>query len=303
MPFPPDNRKGVLPVTVEARRRRGALMKSRAQQTIELALMYLVLLAMAACFIVPFFWLLSSSLKRPSELFEIPVRWIPREIQFDNYKKMFDTIPFFLYLRNTMFLVVNNIIGSLISCSLVGYGFSRLRWPGRDKIFVLVLITMILPYQVTMIPLFVQFQKMGWVGSFLPLTVPNYFGNPFFIFLMRQFFMGIPNDLSEASRIDGAGEFRIYWQICMPLARPALATVAIFAFLRSWNDFIGPLIYLQSDKLYTLSVGVQLIRSRLDPKWEVLMAAGVVMVLPVLVIFFLLQKYFIQGIALSGIKG
>ena len=290
-------------MTVLSRARRGAPYRGRAQEAVERIVMYLVLIFMAACFVVPFFWLLSSSLKRPSELFEIPVRWIPKEIQFDNYKKMFDTIPFFLYLRNTMFLVLNNILGSLISSSLVAYGFSRLRWPGRDKVFVLVLITMILPYQVRMIPLFVQFQKMGWVGTFLPLTVPLYFGNPFFIFLMRQFFSGIPNDLSEASRIDGAGEFRIYWQICMPLAKPALATVSIFAFLSSWNDFIGPLIYLQSDKLYTLSIGIQLIRSKLDPKWEVLMAAGVVMVLPVLIIFFLLQKYFIQGIALSGIKG
>ena len=284
-------------------KKRSPLSKDRALGTVELAAMYAVLILMAACFVVPFFWLLSSSLKRPSELFEIPVRWIPREIQFDNYRKMFDTIPFFLYLRNTMVLVFHNILGSLISCALVGYGFSRLSWPGRDKVFVLVLITMILPYQVTMIPLFLQFQKMGWVGSFLPLTVPAYFGNPFFIFLMRQFFLGIPRDLSEAAKIDGAGEFRIFWQVILPLAKAALATVAIFAFLRAWNDFIGPLIYLQSDKMYTLSIGVQLIRSKLDPKWEVLMAAGVVMVLPVLIIFFLLQKYFIQGIALSGIKG
>jgi len=278
-------------------------MKGRVQETIELALMYLVLLAMAACFIVPLFWLLSSSLKRPSELFEVPVRWIPREIQFDNYKKMFDTIPFFLYLRNTLFLVVNNILGSLISASLVGYGFSRLRWPGRDKLFVLVLITMILPYQVTMIPLFLQFQRLGWVGSFLPLTVPNYFGNPFFIFLMRQFFMGVPNDLSEASRIDGAGEFRIYWQICMPLAKPALATVAIFAFLRSWNDFIGPLLYLNSPEKFTVAIGLATFRSVMRTRYDLLMAASAAMILPIVVLFFFAQRYFIQGVVLSGLKG
>ena len=290
-------------MTVLSKENRRLKIKNNLQGKVELAVMYVILLLMAACFLVPLFWLISSSFKRPSELFEIPVRWFPREIQFDNYKKMFDTIPFLLYLRNTMFIVFNSILGSLISCSLVAYGFARLRWPGRDKVFVLVLITMILPYQATMIPLFVLFQKLGWVGTMLPLIVPSYFGNPFFIFLMRQFFISIPYDLSEAARIDGAGEFRIYAQICMPLAKPALATIAIFAFLRSWNDFIGPLIYLQDDKTYTLSIGVQLIRSKLDPKWEVLMAAGVLMVVPVLLIFFLLQKYFIQGIALSGIKG
>lgn len=265
--------------------------------------MYAVLFLMAAAFIIPFFWLLSSSFKEPSELFEVPVRWIPRTIQFGNYAKMFDTIPFFLYLKNTLIIVVFNIIGAVFSSSLISYGFARLRWPGRDKVFVLVLVTMILPYQVTMIPMFLLFQRIGWVGTFLPLTVTAFFGNPFYIFLMRQFMMGIPQDLSQSARIDGAGEFRIFWQICLPLAKPALATVAIFAFLRSWNDFIGPLIYLTNNKLYTLSVGIQLIRSKLDPKWEVLMAAGVVMVLPVLLIFFMLQKYFIQGIALSGIKG
>ena len=188
-----------------------------------------------------------------------------------------------------MTLVVFNIVGSLISCSPVAYGFARLRWKGRDQLFILVLVTMILPYQVTMIPLFLLFQKLGWVGTFLPLIIPCFFGNPFFIFLLRQFFQGIPDALSQAARIDGAGEFRIFWQICIPLARPALTTVAIFAFLRSWNDFIGPLLYLSDNKKYTLSIGVHLIRSRLDPKWEVLMAAGVVMVLPVLIIFLLFK--------------
>ncbi|MDL2205846.1 carbohydrate ABC transporter permease [Eubacteriales bacterium OttesenSCG-928-N13] len=270
---------------------------------IELAVMYIVLIVMAAAFIVPFYWLVVSSLKRPSEMFVVPVQWLPSEIQFDNYKNMFGMIPFFQYLKNTMVLVLNNVLGSLISSSLVAYGFSRLRWKGRDQVFVLVLISMILPYMVTMIPLYLLFRDLGWLGTMAPLLVPLYFGNPFFIFLMRQFFSGLPHELSEAARIDGAGEFRIYWQICLPLAKPAMATVAIFAFLRSWSDYIGPLIYLQDSSLYTLSIGVQLIRSNLDPKWAEMMAAGVVMVSPVLLLFFLLQKYFIQGIALSGIKG
>ncbi len=276
---------------------------SKLKSTVGLATLYIILLFMAAAFIVPFFWLLSSSFKEPSELFQIPVRWLPQSLQLANYEKIFKLIPFFLYLRNTMIIVVATMVGALISSSLVGYGFSRLRWKLRDKLFILVLITMILPYQVTMIPLFLLFKQFKWVGGYLPLIVPAFFGNPFFIFLMRQFFSQIPDDLSQAARIDGAGEFRIFWQICLPLSKPALATVAIYSFLRAWNDFIGPLIYLTNNETYTLSIGIQLIRSRIDPKWEVLMSSGVLMVLPVLVIFFLLQKYFIQGIALSGIKG
>ena len=278
------------------------MTKSRFFQGVELTILYAILIIMSLCFIVPFFWLISSSFKEPSELFQVPVRWFPKAIQFANYEKMFNTIPFWLYLGNTVNIVIWNIIGSLISCSLVAYGFSRLRWPGRDKVFILVLVTMILPFQVTMIPQFLMFQKLGWVGTPLPLTVTAFFGNPFYIFLLKQFFSVLPDELTQAARIDGAGEFRIFWQICIPLARPAMATVAIFSFMRCWNDYIGPLLYLSDNRQYTLSIGVQLIRSTLDPKWEVLMAAGVVMVMPVLVIFFLTQKYFIQGVAMSGIK-
>ncbi len=288
---------------VVVKKHKRQITKSRFFQGVELTILYAILIIMSLCFIVPFFWLISSSFKEPSELFQVPVRWFPKAIQFANYEKMFNTIPFWLYLRNTVNIVIWNIFGSLISCSLVAYGFSRLRWPGRDKVFILVLVTMILPFQVTMIPQFLMFQKLGWVGTPLPLTVTAFFGNPFYIFLLKQFFSVLPDELTQAARIDGAGEFRIFWQICIPLARPAMATVAIFSFMRCWNDYIGPLLYLSDNRQYTLSIGVQLIRSTLDPKWEVLMAAGVVMVMPVLVIFFLTQKYFIQGISMSGIKG
>ena len=288
---------------VVVKKHKRQMTKSRFFQGVELTILYAILIIMSLCFIVPFFWLISSSFKEPSELFQVPVRWFPKAIQFANYEKMFNTIPFWLYLGNTVNIVIWNIIGSLISCSLVAYGFSRLRWPGRDKVFILVLVTMILPFQVTMIPQFLMFQKLGWVGTPLPLTVTAFFGNPFYIFLLKQFFSILPDELTQAARIDGAGEFRIFWQICIPLARPAMATVAIFSFMRCWNDYIGPLLYLADNRQYTLSIGVQLIRSTLDPKWEVLMAAGVVMVMPVLVIFFLTQKYFIQGISMSGIKG
>lgn len=151
--------------------------------------------------------------------------------------------PLFTYFRNTMIIVVCNIIGSLLSCSVVAYGFARLNWPGRDKVFMIVMVTMILPYQVTLVPLFLLFTKLKWVGTFLPLTITCFFGNPFFIFLLRQFFVGIPKEMTEAAKIDGAGEFRIYWQLILPMAKPALTTVAIFAFTRSWNDFLGPLVF------------------------------------------------------------
>jgi ABC-type glycerol-3-phosphate transport system permease component len=191
----------------------------------------------------------------------------------------------------------------VISATLVGYGFARIPWKGRNIVFVIVLMTMMLPFQVTMIPLFMVFQRLRWIGTFFPLTITPFLGNAFFIFLMRQFFLTIPYALSEAAIIDGAHEFRIFAQVCVPLVRPAITTVAIFAFLNSWNDFMGPLLFLTKDRLYTLSIGLQQIMSINDPRWNLLMAMGVMMTVPVLIIFFLLQKYFIQGISFAGIKG
>lgn len=186
---------------------------------------------------------------------------------------------------------------------MIAYGFSRLRWPGRDKVFMIVLATMILPYQVTMIPLYLMFTKMHWVGTFLPLIVPQFFGNAFYIFLLRQFLTGVPKEITESSRIDGANEFEIFLKVIMPISKPALASVAIMAFIRAWNDFLGPLVFLGSDRLYTLSLAASMLKSNYDPNWDLLLPLGVVMVLPVLLLFFVLQKYFIQGITMSGIKG
>jgi len=267
------------------------------------AALLLVLCVITFLFLVPLFWLLTCSFKQPVELFAVPVKWLPSSWRFDNYTRMFGYFPFMRYLKNTLIIVFFNIVGSTLSSAVVAYGFSRLRWKGREQVFVLVLVTMILPFQVVMVPLFMIFQKIHWIGTFLPLTATCFFGNPFYIFLVRQFFLSLPEELNDAARIDGSGEFRTFFQIAIPLSTPVLATVSIFSFLRSWNDFIGPLIFLSNDKLYTLAIGAQLIRSRLQPNWEILMPLGVVMVLPVLIIFFLMQKYFIQGIAMSGIKG
>ena len=280
-----------------------ASAKRRKFPSLEAAILYVILTVLAILFVLPIFYLFMGAFKAESELFRVPFKWLPDKFILDNFSNMFQSIPFMRYLKNTMIIVVFNIVGSLLSCSLVAYGFSRLRWPGRDKVFILVLITMILPYQVTLVPLFLMFTKIKWIGTFLPLIVPCFFGNPFFIFLLRQFFTGIPQDISEAARIDGASEFTIFSRLILPMAKPALTTVALFAFIRSWNDFLGPLVFLGRDELYTLSLAASMLKSNLDPNWSVLLALGTVMILPVLLIFFVMQKYFIQGIAMSGIKG
>jgi multiple sugar transport system permease protein/sn-glycerol 3-phosphate transport system permease protein len=270
---------------------------------IEFGFLCAVLALLVIVYGVPFLWLVASSLKTSTELFAVPTVWIPSAPQWRNYVLSITAFPFLPYLRNTMIIVVCNIAGSVLSATLAGYGFARIKWKGRNVVFVIVLMTMMLPFQVTMIPLFMVFQRLRWIGTFYPLTVTPFLGNAFFIFLMRQFFLTIPGALSEAAFIDGAGELRIFGQICVPLVRPAITTVAIFAFLNSWNDFMGPLLFLTKDKLYTLSIGIQQIMSINDPRWNLLMAMGVMMTVPVLIIFFLLQKYFIQGISFAGIKG
>ncbi|MDR1420257.1 MAG: carbohydrate ABC transporter permease [Treponema sp.] len=279
------------------------LLRKSVNRYVEPLMLYAMLIVLALVYGVPFYWLIISSLKTSTELFTTPVVWFPKQLQWANYTRAIFAFPFFLYLRNTLFIVACNIVGSVFSATLAGYGFSRIKWKGRNWVFIIVLMTMMLPFQVIMIPLFMVFQRLRWIGTFAPLTVTPFLGNAFFIFLMRQFFLTIPDALSEAAFIDGAGEMRIFSQICLPLVRPAVTTVAIFAFLNSWNDFLGPLLFMTRDRLYTLSIGVQQIMHANDPRWNLLMAIGVLMTLPVLIIFFLLQKYFIQGISFEGIKG
>jgi ABC-type glycerol-3-phosphate transport system permease component len=269
----------------------------------EIAISTLILVVLSLVFIVPFVWMTLSSLKVPAELFVVPMQWLPKKAQWHNYIRIFTEFPFLQDFRNTMVLVVVNVIGAVLSNTLIAYGFAKIEWKGREALFYVVLATLILPFQVVMIPLFILFHQLHWIGTLLPLTVPGFFGNAFFIFLLRQFYMSIPNELSYAAKMDGAGDFMIYRRVIIPLSTPAIATVIIFSFLRTWNDFIGPLIFLSDNKLYTLSLGAQQIMHNLDPKWDMLLTLGVMMTFPVLVIFFMLQKYFIQGIAMTGIKG
>lgn len=265
--------------------------------------MYATLTIVGMLFILPFVWMVSTSVKPNNQIFVYPPKWIPDTILWSNYSKAMTSVPFFLYFRNTVFISGMTILGTLVSCSLVAYGFSRVRWIGRDKVFLVVLATMMLPSATTLVPLYIIFRKLGWMGTFNPLIVPPFFGTAFFIFLLRQFFMSIPMELSDAARIDGATELGILWRIILPLSKPALASVALFSFLWSWSDFFGPLIFLTDERLYTISLGLMQFQSRYDTAWGQVMAASTVFTLPVLLLFFLAQRQFIEGVTLTGIKG
>ena len=261
------------------------------------------LLALSIVFLIPLYWLVISSLKTDAQLQAWPPVWFPRPITFEHYEKGLSFINFPRMLGNTLFVSVVSVIGTVISCSLVAYGLTAMRWKGRDLLFYTLLATMMLPGQVTMVPLFVLFAKMGWVDTFAPLTVPHFFGGAFAIFLMRQFFLTIPRDLSDAARIDGCGPWGVYARIVMPLSKPVVATVALFTFLGSWNDYMGPLIYLADPKNFTLSLGLAMFNSQYGSFHGQLMAVTTVMTVPILVLFFLAQRTFIQGMTSSGIKG
>jgi len=260
------------------------------------------LLVLLIGFIGPFFWLISTSLKLESAMFQLPPQWIPNPATLKHYALAFTDFPALHYTRNTLVVVVFSTLGTLISCSMAGYAFSRLIWPDRTLVFSLLMATMMIPGQVTMIPIYILFTKLGWIDTFLPLVVPAFFGNAFFIFLLRQFFLTVPEDLIEAARLDGAGEGRVFLQIMLPLCKPALLTVLIFTVLRSWNDFMGPLIYLTSEKNRTLALGLAHLHGVQGTEWGLLMAASMLMVLPALLLFFFCQRFFIEGIALTGTK-
>lgn len=263
---------------------------------------HLVLIFFSALFALPLFWLISTSLKPNTEIFVFPPRWVPSQVYWGHYRTAIRFIPFFKYLLNTLTICAISVIGAVLSSSLVAYGFSRIQWPERDFLFMILISTMMIPFAVTMIPLFVTFNRLRWIDTFKPLTVPTFLGPAFFVFLLRQFFMTIPLELSDAAKIDGASEFYIYRAIILPLARPALAVVALFQFINSWNDFLGPLIYLRSTQRYTLALGLQQFRSAVLTEWGGLMAASTLVTLPIIILFFFTQKTFIQGISLTGLK-
>jgi len=277
-------------------------IRKRRKELIKKAIAHFFLLIGAAIFIFPYLWLVSTSLKPDEELFTFPPSLIPHPVIWNNYPRMLTFLPFTRFFFNTSYVTFMTLAGVLISCSLVAYGFSRLRFPGRDILFVILLSTMMLPYQVTMVPLYITFKMLGWIDTYKPLWVPAFFAWPFYVFLLRQFFLTIPYELEDAAKIDGCSYFGIYWRIMLPLIKPAIATVAIFTFMGAWNDFIGPLIYLNTTQKLTLALGLQFFRTLYSGEWSLMMAAATFMTFPVVLLFFFTQKYFIQGIVLSGLK-
>lgn len=268
-------------------------------------LVRIILLVIVAFFMLtPFIWLVTSSLKTQINIFQYPPQWIPDPIVWSNYPEALTAKPFGLYLRNSLTIVVLNVVAVVFSSSFCAYGFARLRFPGRDFWFGVVLATLFLPYAILIVPSFMIFSRLGWVDTLLPLTVPLFFGGGAFnIFLLRQFFRTIPEELADAARIDGASEFGIYWRIMLPLSKPALITVAIFTGLGAWNDLLGPIIYLRSQQNFTVAVGLAGFQSQLSNRWDLLMAAATAMTLPVIILFFFAQRYFIRGIVMTGLKG
>ena len=268
-----------------------------------------VLLRFGFIFIVPFAWLVSTSLKPDRELFNLVQDvgwfrfWIPSEWQFSNYPGAWNFIPFGRYTLNTVFLAMMNVIGTLLSSTLVAYGFSRIQWPGRNVLFFVMVSTLAIPAFVTLVPQYLIFRRFDMVGTYWPLILPSFLGVPFFIFLLRQFYMTIPMELSESAKIDGANELMIFWRIIIPLSRPAMATVALFTFINEWNSFIAPLIYLNDQAMWPLGIGLYGFYTRMSAEWGFLMAASVMVLSPIIILFFFTQKTFIQGITLTGLKG
>lgn len=267
-----------------------------------LALRYLLLIGAALLFIAPLYWMIASSLKPEYDVFARPPVWWPNPPRWQNYVEALTELPFGRYAINTLIIAVLSVIGYTLSCTVVAYGFARLRAPGKNALFILLLATLMLPYPVVMIPQYVIFSELDLVNTFWPLILPAFLGSPFYIFLLRQFFMQIPPDLEDAARMDGANVAQIIWYVMFPLARPAMAAVAIFSFQFAWNDFLAPLIYLQDQSKYTLMLGLSFFRSSFQVNWAYLMAASLTIALPVIILFFVAQREFVEGITLGGIK-
>lgn len=273
-------------------------------------LKYAVLLVLSFSFILPLIWMFVSAIKTDSQVYTIPPIWLPSPALWENFWNAWTTYNFNLFAYNTLVrLAIPTTIGVTISSAFVAYGFSRIRWKGRDQLFFICLATMMVPYAVTMVPLFIIFRNLGWVNTFLPLVVPAFFGSPYFIFMLRQFFMTIPVDLSEAARIDGANELQIMWRIILPLTKSALIVVALFQFMNAWNDYLGPLIYLRRTEQFVLALGLANLRATIAGTgaaplaYPYLMAVSTIVTAPILIAFFLAQRTFIEGISLTGIKG
>ena len=274
------------------------------RKTVQSVLSHAVLITLSLVFLTPFLWLLTTSVKPDTQIFAFPPVWIPSPVTFQNYVTGLQFIPFMQYLSNTLIYCGLSIVGTIISSSLVAYSLTHIEWPGRTVLFLIIVATMMVPGQVTMIPLFLVFKTLGWLDSLKPLIVPHFFVQPFFIFLLRQFFLTIPRALDEAARIDGASEWQIFSRIIVPLSTPALGVLAIFSFNRYWNSFLWPLVVARSADLYTLQVGLSFVHtSEFKTEYGLMMAGAAVASLPMIVVFFAFQRYFMQGIRVGAVKG
>lgn len=282
---------------------RAATRRSRLISGINIATSYLVLLLGTAILALPFVFQISTSLKTLDQVFIWPIQWIPTPVLWSNYPEVFREIPFLQYIMNTIYITAFGVVGSLAGSALAAYPFARMRFPGRNLLFILMLATLMVPAWVTLIPQFLLFRFFGWMDTYYPFIIPAFAANPFYTFLIRQFFMTIPIELDQAAKIDGAGSFRILTQILLPLAKPALATVGIFAFLGYWNEFLGPLIYLSTPSKFTIAVGIAYFQGEFRTNFPLMMAAATMAMIPPVVLFFLAQRLFIEGVAMTGIKG
>ncbi|MGW7680990.1 carbohydrate ABC transporter permease [Kribbella sp. NPDC054772] len=267
-------------------------------------LMYVLLIAGAVPTLLPLIWLVRSALMNSGQIFVSPPQWIPKPFAWDNFSGALTQVPFARYFLNTLVLEAGVLIGTMLSCSLAAFSFARLRWKHKNLVFGILMTGVMLPYAVTLIPTFLFWQKLGLVNTYVPLILPHWFGTGVFnIFLLRQFFLSIPYELDESAYIDGATPFQVYWRIILPLSKPALAVVGVFTFLGVWNDYLGPLIYLNDSDKYTLAMGLASFQGTYTAQWGYLMAAAAVVLLPIVLLFAFAQKYFVEGIALTGLKG
>ena len=297
----PDN--AAMPAGALRAGRTSPLARARLLRQSGNALAFALVLFFAAIFLFPLYWMATTSLKVLSEVFQAPAVWWPAALQWHNYPDALAMFPFWRYAWNTIEITVPVTIGTTLSSALVAYSFSRLRWPGRDLVFYLVLATLMIPNWVTLVPLYILYNNLGWVNTYKPLIIPSFFGDPFSIFLLRQFFLRQPQELVDAARVDGAAHLRVFLRIILPLARPALAVVALFAFIGSWTDFFNPLIYLSDPDKYTLQLGLYSFFAQHYVNWPGLMAASLVVLMPIAVLFFLTQRTFIEGITFTGLRG
>jgi len=279
---------------------RGKTFRRGAQRVIATAL----ILIGAGIFLVPLFWMVRTSLMPGGEVFLQPIRWIPSRLLWENYPKALKVIPYLTFLRNSILITSLSIVGAIFSSCLVAYAFARLNGPGKRVWFTLLLITMMLPDAVRLVPTYLLFRVFGWLDTYKPLIVPHFFGSAFYIFMLRQFYLTLPRELDDAAKIDGCSFFGIFWRLILPLSKPAVATVAIFSFYNSWNDFMEPMIYLNTMEKYTLPLGLTFfVNVRGRTEWNLLMAASVLPIIPCVVLFFLSQRFFVQGVSLTGLKG